>query len=301
VTTREAETSIAERALDRALGAPFDELRRLSAGRSSSAWAASTTSGSWVVRVPVPASGRTLSYRSESRICELLHGLGHPVATWTIVEVDGFTCSVGARLDGVPVDYGERFMPSFAAPLGRLLFDLHHLDAERFGPLVDEDSRLRGTANSVRAGVVARWHLAAIWPFDDTVLAAHTVASDAPDLVGQLEDLRGRIIEASGGPVGIVHSDLHRQHLLCGSSGSLAGVLDFGDAFIGALAWDFALLRWYYDNENASEVARHYPGGAELDERGKYLAIAVGVYKLAKNPNDRSVLQRLRRALDELR
>jgi aminoglycoside phosphotransferase (APT) family kinase protein len=222
------------------------------------------------------------------------------VATWRIVEVDGLACSVGVRIDGYPIEDNERFTPAFAAGLGQLLFDLHRLAAERFGPLVDADSSLCGAAETLQAGIVARWHLARIWPFDDADLSSHPVASVAPGLLGQLDGLRASIMEASDGPAGPVHSDLHPEHLLRDDLGSLAGVLDFGDAFIGAPAWDAALLHWYYGSENTRGVSANYDGTTEFHERGRYLAVAVGLYKLAKNPTDQSMPERIRRVLESL-
>lgn len=287
--------TVATEAIRLAVGEPCGGVRRIASGRSSSAWAASSPSGHWIVRVPVPDSGRTLSYRSEARIGELLHALGHPVATWTLVQVDEELCSVAPRLQGRPVDYGRRFQSGFAGELGRLLFDLHHLDASGFGPLVDDECALRGRSASVRAGVVDRWFHASIWPFDESELSSHVVRDIAPDLVEAIEPLRPRIIDAADGPIGVVHSDLHREHLLQDEAGGLGAVLDFGDAFRGSVVWDFALLHWYYGDENASGVAARYPGSEGMQASAAHLAVAVGLYKLAKNPRDPAGPERLRR------
>ena len=108
----------------------------------------------------------------------------------------------------------------------------------------------------------------------------------------------GDIEGAEAGSAGIVHSDLHNKHLLVDKDGSLTGVLDFGDAFIGSIAWDFALLNWYYGTPNAAVVARHHPAGLEALDRGVTLSVVVGLYKLAKNPEDHDVIPRLRRCLE---
>lgn len=295
----DVEAGIAERALVAVVGEPWVDLVRLAAGMSSAAFAGSTVSGRWVVRVPALAPGRSLNYRSESTICAVLRDLGHPVATWTNVEVDGLVCSVGPRLDGVPVSDDEPFTPAFAAQLGRALSDLHQIAVGGFGPLAD-DERLHGTADANRAGVVARWHLARIWPFDDTDLSTHPVAAIDPDLVERIEPLRAAILDAADGPIGLLHSDLHREHLFRDESGSLTGLLDFGDAFVGARAWDFALLHWYYGRDNARAVAAHYGGADGLDEHARTLAIAVGLYKLDKAPTTPSTHSRLRQVLDDL-
>lgn len=135
---------LASEALRLATAEPCRDVRRLASGRSSSAWAASSPSGDWIVRVPVPDSGRTLSYRSEARIGDLLHALGHPVATWSLVETNETLCSVAPRLHGRPIDYDEPFPAKFAPELGRLLGDLHRLEASGFGPLEDDDRVLHG-------------------------------------------------------------------------------------------------------------------------------------------------------------
>lgn len=110
-----------------------------------------------------------------------------------------------------------------------------------------------------------------------------------------------RILDAAGEPHGLVHSDLHRAHLLRSgddlSGGELAGVLDFGDAFVGSTAWDFALLHWYHGATNTRQVAHLYGDGDgdedDLFERGRNLAVAVGCYKMAKRPDDTGAVARL--------
>lgn len=79
--------------------------------------------------------------------------------------------------------------------------------------------------------------------------------SDTP-----LPALADSLHAAEDGPTGVVHSDRHREHLLVDNKGSLAGVLDFGDAFVGAVAWDFVLLNWYY----ASSLHATIPPGPML-------------------------------------
>ena len=289
--------TVAAEALRLAVGEPCRGLRRVASGRSSSAWAASSASGQWIVRVPVPDSGRTHSYRSEAQIGELLHERGHPVARWAVVQVDGVPCSVARRLQGRPVGYDERFQAGFAAALARLLLDLHHLDATGYGPLVDDDRTLYGRSSSVGTGVMDRWFHASIWPFDDSELASHVISDIAPELVEKVEQLRPWIIAAADEQIGVVHSDLHREHLLQDEAGGLAAVLDFGDAFRGSVAWDFALLDWYYGDHNASRVAARYPVSADIQTSAAHLAVAVGLYKLAKSPADPAVPERLRRVL----
>lgn len=71
----------------------------------------------------------------------------------------------------------------------------------------------------------------------------------------------------------MLHSDLRRDHLLRDSGGGLAALLDFGDAFVGSLAWDFALLHWYYGKANTGLVTASYPEGEVLDCRGRHLAV----------------------------
>lgn len=295
---------IARQAVEQIIGGPVDSVRAVAAGRSSGAWLADAAVGQWIARVPVEQSGRRMTYRAESLIGGALGTQGHAVADWTVVDVAGTVCSVARFLPGDPVAEfvddpdDSAWTGDFARALARVLRDLHTMPADGFGPLVDDDTAARGISIDRRQGIIDRWFHATIWPFDGSSLADHPINAVAPLLVEPIAELLTRIEGAESGPTGVVHSDLHRQHLLVAADGSLAGLLDFGDAFVGAIAWDFALLQWYYGRGNVELVAAHYPGGAEELERGVVLSVVVGLYKLARSPGDHAVLARLRRCIE---
>jgi aminoglycoside phosphotransferase (APT) family kinase protein len=272
--------------------------RLLSSGRTSQAWVVDTPHGQWVARVPVENSGRTLSFESEALIAQHLVASGCPVAEWTVVTVDGAVCSVGRLLPGRPVDYEARWPVHFASSIASVLHELHRLPVVGFGPLENTNAELRGRSANLNDGIVDRWYHAAIWPFDQSGIDDHPARRISPALVDQVAEHRDAIVGAAQGCTGLVHSDLHREHLLVDEDWRLGGLLDFGDAFIGCTAWDFALLLWYYGNTNAQLVADNYPGGNDLVDRGATLAIAVGLYKIAKNPRDTNAVPRLARILE---
>ena len=126
--------SLAERALSELQGSVADAVRPLAKGRTSSAWIVEADGAPWVVRVPLPDSGRRLTYRSEALVGGLLHRKGHPVADWGLVEIEGVLCSVARLLDGTPVEYGWRWTDNFGSQLASVLYDLHRLPASGWGP-----------------------------------------------------------------------------------------------------------------------------------------------------------------------
>lgn len=290
---------LASLAFESVLGFPVAGLRRLSTGRTSEAWVADTGLGRWVARLPVEDSGRSSSFSSEELISRWLAARNCAVAEWTVVIVDGVACSVAPLLPGQPIEYGVGWSVEFADSVAMVLHQLHHLPVSEFGPLENTDTELRGRSASALQGIVDRWCRGSIWPFDQSSLDRHPACRVASDLVDRAAHHADAILAAADGFTGLAHSDLHREHLLIVDGSRLGGMLDFGDAFIGSMAWDFALLEWYFGRANTQLVADGYPGGAELHRRGSVLAIAIGFYKLAKNPGDRSAVQRLRRILDE--
>jgi aminoglycoside phosphotransferase (APT) family kinase protein len=290
---------MATECVERVAGRQVDLVSELVAGQSSSAWVAQTGEERWVVRVPVKDSGRRITYRAEAAIGRYLTVRGHHVADWMLVEHDGITCSVAREIPGTPVAYDGVWSDDFGCQLAHVLADLHQMPAEGFGPLADDQQQpVRGVSADRVQGVSDRWFHARIWPFDASSLDDHPIIEQAPDIARAAATITSDIEAAGAGAAGVVHSDLHREHLLVGPDGSLTGLLDFGDAFVGAIAWDFALLNWYYGEANASAVASHHPAGIDILQHGAALSIAVGLYKVAKNPNNPAVIPRLRRCLE---
>lgn len=252
---------------------PHDGVRPLASGMSSQAWIGSVDRRRWVVRVPVGDGRRpTPDYRAESALLLAAAERGVPVAASTIIEVDGVACSVAPERPGRPVvadDWDEVLVGDVAAALRRL----HSLDPSL----------------AVEHDIVARFHLATIWPFDDTDLRAHPVATRWPELIGPLLEHRDRILEAGSAPATVVHSDLHADHLLV-DGGRLTGLLDLGDTFPGPAEWDIACLRFYHRDITDRVVA----AGDRWDpERARLLTIPFVLYKLAKQPERAVVVERV--------
>lgn len=276
------------------------DVESFAAGRSSQAWGGVQSGRAWVARIPIPNSGRRGSYRSEALITRHLSETGHPVCSWQLVPVDDVECSIGLRLEGTPIERAWTWPRSFVERVAALLRDLHQLPATGWGPLENRADRLHGISPSPTTGIVERWCHAPIWPFDESRLDAHPLATIAPDLLPALATLESQIVAAAIEPFGVLHSDLHRQHLLH-TGDELTGVLDFGDAFIGSTAWDFGLLQWYYGLRNTQAVVDAYDPDSDLAARGALLGVAVGCYKIAKTPSDGTALRsQLRSLLDTL-
>lgn len=295
-TTARDTATLARRAAESYLGGSVRPPTRLAAGQSCAAFAvegAESGAGPWVVRVPRPGTDRSIRFHAEATVGALLAAKGHPVAAWKVVEVEGTACAIGERLAGTAINPKAAWTPVFSAQLGDLLADLHQLPTVGFGPLVDDEGKLRAQSASARDGVRERWSSASCWPFDGSDLADHPISRSLPEIARAIAPLRDELLAAAEGPMGLVHSDLHHEHLLAGSDGSLTGVLDFGDAFIGSVAWDFALLHWYYGPAVSQAVARRHPLGPEVDGQSRLLATAVGIHKLAKSPTDPQVPLRL--------
>ena len=142
-------------------------------------------------------------------------------------------------------------------------------------------------------GAVDRFYLARLWPLDGTELHDHPLTSRLPEHVDWVASQRETILAEAHQPACVVHTDLHWDHLLRTDDGRLGGLLDFGDAFEGPPAWDFACLRYYHGHAVARRVAAAYPGGADVLRRSTTLGIAFGLYKLDKTPDRADVIDRV--------
>lgn len=143
------------------------EIELFAEGRSSQAWRRTRSGGEWVVRVPIPNSGRLISYRPEALLTRLLADAGQPVCTWHLVPIDDVECSIGPFLDGAAIDDDWTWPKPFVGSVASTLRELHQLPATGWGPLENRADRLHGTSPSASQGIVERWFHAPIWPFGD--------------------------------------------------------------------------------------------------------------------------------------
>lgn len=251
---------------------------------SSSAWVGAIDGVEHIVRVPVGDGKRpTPDYTGEARLLDDLHERGAPIAPIRIVRVDGHDCSIARRVQGRPVNPDD-WTDELVQAVARFLTILHATAPDL----------------AVEPDIVRRFHLAPIWPFDDSRLADHAVSRIWPDRVAELDARRGNILAAAAGPRTVVHTDLHPQHLIVAGPGQpngLVGVLDFGDAFAGVAAWDHACLRYYHGDNVEQRVAIAMGGSAPAAEHVDFIGIAWALYKLAKTPDRVDIRERVDRLL----
>lgn len=251
----------------------------LASGMSSQAWVATIGGIEFVIRTPVAGDRRPdPDYHREARLNSALRRAGVPVPEIEVVEIGDVQCSLARRVAGNPVRPGD-WTDAFASDVADALAATHSITPAAHDLL----------------SAVERFHLARLWPIDGTSIDDHPVTTRLPDAVERVQIRADEICrEASRTPV-VVHTDLHWDHLRRSHDGRLAGVLDFGDAFAGPPAWDFACLRYYHGDEVARRVASHYPDGAETLRRAETLGIAFALYKLDKTPDRSDVIERVRR------
>jgi len=238
----------------------------LSEGMSSAAYRGSVAGTSYVIRVGKNDGRRPQPrYEAEARLLDDLADRGVPVARARTCLIDRVLCSIAPELPGHPVQ-PEDWTPTLLDDLGKSLRIVHQTDP----------------ALAVQREVLARFHLARIWPFDGSSLTDHPIAARWPERVATIASQAEAILDAGAAPATVVHTDLHWDHLLV-TDGRLTGILDFGDAFAGPAAWDDACLRYY-----------HGPAVADLgDEPARLLGIAFALYKLAKTPERDDVVDRV--------
>jgi aminoglycoside phosphotransferase (APT) family kinase protein len=214
-----------------ALGVSEARLILLGRGLSSNAWLVSddVTERDLVLRVALTCAAGSTYEREHAVLARILDRLNQaessalcvprPVTgSWTLEFPQAVVFSVTERLDGpglAPVDAAEA-----AEPIGRALRALHDVDV---GGL--------GLADTPRG-----------WPFDDTPVYPRFGSR----LTRWANDIRQI---ATTQPRVLVHGDLHEENILWPLAehpdGSKVGFLDFGMAFAGAAAWDFAALAYF--------------------------------------------------------
>ncbi len=275
----EATRAVAAEALGQLGG--HDGVTVLATGMSSAAFVGSVNGDEYAVRVPIGVGRRpTPDYAREARLLADLGDRGAPVSVPIVVEVRDRVCSVAPRIIGRRVEPND-WTHALVDHVASFLAVLHETEP----------------AFAVEPDVLRRFHLARIWPFDGSDLGDHPVARIWPDGVGEIEDMRSAIETAGSRPSTVVHTDLHSEHLLVDGAGSLAGVLDFGDAFAGPPAWDHACIRYYHGDEVAVRVAEAMDTESPSADDVDLLSVAWALYKLAKTPDRPDVRTRVDRLL----
>jgi aminoglycoside phosphotransferase (APT) family kinase protein len=184
-----------------------------------------------------------------------------------------------------------------ARDLGELLAHLHALPCEGFGLTVDRRDRIAGGASDMATGLVERWP--GLWPFDGTSLIAHPVARLAPRLIEPASRFREALLRFGELRHGlVVHSDLNPEHVFL-DEGRLATLIDFGDAFVGPAAADFASFAAHYGWERVDRALEGYAASAVLREtrlaEAQLLAVALGLYRIRKRVALRQPAERIAR------
>lgn len=148
---------------------------------------------------------------------------------------------------------------------GSVLALLHRLDCTGFGRPMNDRHIIHGAATDAISGVQTRFENP--WPFCETPLPAHPVASVAPELLPLLEAMGGRALKwADTSGRAICHTDLHNEQLIL-SGGGLAAMIDFGDAMIGSPAWDIASFLYFHGEVSAKEVLAGYTEDRSVAEQ----------------------------------
>lgn len=227
----------------------------------------------------------------------MLYNQGYPVPE-PIVNSGNYQGSI----EGVSVEWtvtreigGEaikkqRLPNPVARELGQMLCVLHSIPVSGFGRLAERKDVLCGLQSDEPSGLLARWCWAKLWPLDSSALIHHPIAMLAPRLLDQLGQIEADLIDAcQGQSVCLVHTDLHGEHIFTMEE-RLTGLIDFGAAFVGGLAWDFASLAFYHGWTVVHEALGEYSSSinqrADYLEQTEMLVLVLSLYKLDKAVTD---------------
>ena len=222
-------------------------LSPLGSGLASEAWLVHADGPALALRIATDPSDPPDTYRTEHALMARLAGLGArvPVPMSGNWQLDGWRLapfSLTSFLPGVPLQANASEWA--AGPLATFLRLLHGIPVTGAGRLVEIEGQLRGESEDMEGGLVAAFYGYPLWPFGTARLEVHPALALRPELValvaGQAAAIRQAALE---GPGVIVHSDLHEENIL--QDGHQLGFIDFGEAFIGSPAWEFAAMAYF--------------------------------------------------------
>ena len=276
-----------------ALGTSIDQQILLGRGATSEAWQVGIGNDDFVVRFIPIGTKRPVTYQSEFTILRLLRAQGYNVPKPVLNSAECQQIlpnvpepwAVTGLIDGSAI-LKEQLPQQAAKELGAMLAAIHTLPVKHFGRLAEQPGELCGLQSDPLMGTKARWCHAALWPLDGSMLEAHPIATMLSHLIGELQQMQMELMDAvQAENVVLTHSDLHGEHIFVKDQ-QLAGIIDFGVAFIGNPAWDFASLAFSHGWSVVEDVLTGYTNSAEqrsyLLNNTQKLALAVSLYKLDK-------------------
>lgn len=171
------------------------------------------------------------------------------------------------KLPGISGDIAEAVDRDVVArQLGVFLGRLHAYPVEKAREAgVPEESNL-----------VAGWRLRSLERLD-------RIAQSAVDLRELRSYLENESPSPFEGPARLVHNDLWAEHVLIDErSGSVSGVIDWGDAVVSDPAVDFACLFAWYGECWLGCVLDSYPGrrDSQIIVRARYLAACLAIHSI---------------------
>jgi hypothetical protein len=230
----------------RALGHEHATIEPIGLGLASQAWLVRLDGSVAVLRTGIGEADSEATYEMEHALMARLHELGAPVPRpltghwllqgWTGApfSLTSFVPGVQLRLDGM-----DRAVPAVST----FLQSLATLRVPGYGPLVVVDGELRGSEDDVEAGLRA-WAEWRLWPLDAAWLEDHVALRERPDLVVRLDAYAARVRAALlDGATALLHADLHEENLL--DADGVVSILDFGQALVGPLAWEYASIAYF--------------------------------------------------------
>lgn len=259
----------------------------LGSGVASEAWLVSSSSGAVVVRFVPSDRPRPVTYPTEHAIMASLVAQQMPVPIPILhsgesdLDVDGWKgWSVTSQVAGAALRAAQP-RPSLIEGLARFLLALHSRPVGGFGAPRATNGQFIGASASSRDGLRARWASAEPWPFGTS---PHEL-DDVHDLV-DVPRLRGHTDAVMAATLGheqvLLHSDLHGEHIYRHGQ-NLSGVIDFGGAFVGATAWEFAALRLFMGDSFAEAVLENYTRirpDDSLSKQSQLVGLSLGLYRL---------------------
>lgn len=270
-----------------ALGMAHAAVTPLGAGLGSRAWRIDDD-GAWLaLRIAEGRSADGCTYEVEHALLGLIVGEGarvpRPVrGSWQVDGWDGFPFSLTTGVEGAPlsVDAGR----DVAAALADSLRRLHGIALDGYGPLALDDGVLHGREASRMAGLHL-WAARPLWPCGGARLDRHLALAEREALRIRLEASRSLVFGAlQRGPDVPLHGDLHEENILVAADGT--GIIDFGEAFIGPAAWEFAALAFFAGWSLADAVLLSYTDSAaerrRLSEDATAIGLCFGTYRWAQ-------------------